>query len=186
MLAMDWNVERFNYRPYVGFADMLGYRSLVFDETTSNSDKLGYLCSVYAAMGHAVQQVMTELRVPDLVKVIQFSDCFYFKSDCPVSIIVAMAEFFSQTSAIYSQVYEATNEWQPFLRGAIARDWIMEGLDITLPTTQGAFRNPMGPAVAKAYVLAEESGIQGMRLALFSEVAQDFEEARTRLDPRSI
>jgi hypothetical protein len=74
---------------------------------------------------------------------------------------------------------EATGlqEWLPFLRGGIVKGSMAEVLDISAPhpvRSKDVFRNPIGPAVAQAYLLSEQSGIEGMRLMITEPVRDGF------------
>jgi len=68
--------------------------------------------------------------------------------------------------------------WMPWLRCGIAHDWMVEFKDLSLPSLPGieqySYRNPAGPAVAKAYGLAEKSGFKGMRILIPKKLSTQF------------
>ena len=180
----------FEKRTYVGFVDVLGYRSIVLNPQRSEAEKFHYLVeSVYQNLTVAARLLVQEQDPQYPVAAVHFSDSYYFQSDFAPAIVTAMADFFAQAAAMFRDTYLTENEWQPFLRGGIVHDWMVETCDVTLPALQEprhAFRNPVGPAVAKAYELAEESNIQGMRLALSSEVAKHFQRDKPLVDRHSV
>lgn len=179
----------FEKRTYVGFVDVLGYRSIVLSQQRSEAEKFHYLVeSVYQNLTVAARHLVQEQDPQYPIAAVHFSDCYYFQSDCAPAIVTAMADFFAQAAAMFRDTYLTENEWQPFLRGGIVYDWMVETCDVTLPPLQNpqhAFRNPVGPAVAKAYELAEETKIQGMRLAVSSEVAEHFQRDKPLIDRHS-
>lgn len=163
---------------FVGFADVLGYKTIVLDQQYSEAQRHHYLHSVFTALAKGAQDVVNDLASVAQVKAVQFSDCFYFSSPSAVAIVCAMSNFFASVFTIYDHTIETHDDWLPFLRGGIVFDWMFEGFDITLPSLQNpqnAFRNPIGPAVAKAYLLSEETGIEGMRLVATKDVRDRFE-----------
>jgi hypothetical protein len=162
---------------FVGFADVLGYKAIVLGEQYTNVQRFQYLHSVFTALAQGAQDVVNDLAGVATVQAVQFSDSFYFSSSSAVAIVAAMSNFFANVFTIYDHTIDTHNEWLPFLRGGIAYDWMFEGLDITLPDLKDqrdAFRNPIGPAVAKAYLLSEETGLEGMRLVSTKEVRDSF------------
>ena len=163
---------------FVGFADVLGYKTIVLSNQYSDAQRFHYLHSVFMALAQGAMDVVGDLSGIATVQTVQFSDSFYFSSSSAVAIVSAMSNFFANVFTIYDHTFDAHGEWLPFLRGGIVYDWMFEGLDITLPALQHqheAFRNPIGPAVAKAYLLSEETGIEGMRLVATKDVRDRFE-----------
>lgn len=162
---------------FVGFADVLGYKAIVLGERYTDAQRFQYLHSVFTALAEGARNVVNDLSGVATLQAVQFSDSFYFSSNSAVAIISAMSNFFANVFTIYDHTISSHNEWLPFLRGGIVYDWMFEGLDITLPALQNqqhAFRNPIGPAVAKAYLLSEETGLEGMRLVTTKEVHDRF------------
>src|SRR5579863_8447696 len=163
---------------FVGFADVLGYKAIVTDSQYTDALRFHYLHSVFLALAEGARAVVNDLEGIATVQAAQFSDSFFFSSSSAVAIVSAMSQFFTNVFTIYDDTIDTDNEWLPYLRGGIVYDWMFEGLDITLPALQNqqhAFRNPIGPAVAKAYLLSEETGIEGMRLVVTKAVRDRFE-----------
>ncbi len=182
---------------FVGFVDVLGYKEIAIRGQFTDAQRFRYLHSVFENLAAAAHQIKEDLGGPPLIRAVQFSDSFYFSSSSAVAIVTAMSEFFASVFTYYDRVFEgpgpaddpnAFPEWMPFLRGAIVHGWLFEGRDITLPELREpaeAFRNPIGPAVGKAYLLGEESGLEGMRLATTSTVRSRFEEELPTVPPHS-
>lgn len=163
---------------FVGFADVLGYKTIVLSNQYTNAQRFHYLHSVFMALAQGARDVVQDLSGVATVQAVQFSDSFYFSSSSPVAIVSAMSSFYANVFTIYDNTFNTDDEWLPFLRGGIVHDWMFEGLDITLPALQkrqDAFRNPIGPAVAKAYLLSEETRLGGMRLVVTKDVRDQFE-----------
>lgn len=166
---------------YVGFVDLLGYKSIALGDTLSDPERYSYLISIFKNLAGCALGIPQSF--PDL-RDVQFSDSFYFSSRSALTIVAAMAKFFGDVFGFYSEVFsepppdgQAFREWLPFLRGAIVNGWMFEGFDITLPSLQNptdSFRNPIGPAIAAAYVLSENSGVEGMRLVVSRPTSEGF------------
>jgi hypothetical protein len=174
---------------FVGFVDVLGYKDIVLNKKYNDSQRYHYLHSVFMALAQSAIDVIKDLNKTATIQSVQFSDSFYFSSTSAVEIVSTISEFFANVFTIFDHTIESDDEWLPFLRGGIVYDWMFEGLDSTLPPLQNptqAFRNPIGPAVAKAYILSEESGIEGMRLVTTKEVRDRFEAELPTIDQGSV
>ena len=174
---------------FVGFADVLGYKTIVLSKQHTDAQRFRYLHSVFMALAQGALDVVNDLSGIATVRAVQFSDSFYFSSSSAVAIVSAMSNFFANVFTIYDNTFNAHDEWLPFLRGGIVHDWMFEGLDISLPSLQNqhdAFRNPIGPAIAKAYLLSEETGVEGMRLVATKDVRDRFEAELPGVDPSKV
>ena len=182
---------------FVGFVDVLGYKAIVLEEQFSEAERFHYLHSAFEALAAAAHQVISDLGGPPHLRAIQFSDSFYFSSPSAVTLVTAISQFFATVLTYYDRVFEkavredaqhAFPEWTPFLRAGIVYDWLFEGHDITLPVLHNpadAFRNPIGPAVAKAYLLGEKTSMEGMRIGITAAVRDHFEQELPTIDPLS-
>lgn len=186
-----WERSRF-----VGFVDVLGYKAIVRDAPFTDPHRFHYLHSIFSALAVAAHDIAHDFSSEIAVRAVQFSDCFYFSSDSAVTLVSAIAQFFANVFTIYDHTFTAPMrpeetlfaEWLPFLRGGIVHGWMFEGYDITLPElqyTRDSFRNPIGPAVANAYVLSEATDLEGMRIATTREVRDRFAEELPRIPRHS-
>jgi hypothetical protein len=180
---------------FVGFVDVLGYKAIVRDAPFTDAQRFHYLHSVFSALASSAHDIAHDFKGAIAVRAVQFSDSFYFSSNSVVTLVAALANFFANVFTIYDHTFTAPQqpeqqfpEWLPFLRGGIVSGWMFEGYDITLPTladAAGTFRNPIGPAVANAYLLSEETDIEGMRLATTKVVRDRFAEELPAIAPNS-
>ncbi len=182
---------------FVGFVDVLGYKAIVLGEQFTEAARFHYLHSAFEALAAAAHQVIADLGGPPRLRAIQFSDSFYFSSSSAVTLVTAVSQFFATVLTYYDHVFEevvpadaqhAFHEWTPFLRAGIVHDWFFDGHDITLPGLQNpadAFRNPIGPAVAKAYLLGEQTRMEGMRIGVTTAVRDQFEQELPTVGPAS-
>jgi len=161
---------------FVGFVDVLGYKAIVQSSTFTDAQRFHYLHSIFSALAVSAHDIAHDFKGAIAVRAVQFSDCFYFSSESAVTLVTALAQFFANVFTIYDHTFTAPKptgtttfpEWLPLLRGGIVHGWMFEGYDITLPQLQDqadSFRNPIGPAVANAYLLSEDTNLEGMRLA---------------------
>jgi len=183
-LVRPWEDER-----YVGFADLLGYKALTTGPKYSPEQRFNLLHSAYVSLAIALNEVMEDPTLTPDVRLVQMSDSIFFTSRSAVKIVTAMATLFSTVFGVPAPLYdhEEPSEWWPFLRGAIVRDWIFEARDYTVPNNdqpRDAFRIPIGPAVARAYLLSEseDTRIEGMRLVCTNVVNNDFRRECDGLD----
>jgi hypothetical protein len=162
-------------RRFVAFVDMLGYKAVVLSDSTTGAEKFNALHSIYENLAQAARDCVGDLTpaLPAPVRWVQFSDAFFFSSRSAVSLATTAAQFFANVFSLHGAAGIEGGEWLPFLRGGIAYDWMFEGFDPTAGHAGGpdAFRNPIGPAVAKAYLVGETTGVEGMRLVASAEAA---------------
>ena len=186
----------YEQKHFVGFVDVLGYKAIVRDAPFTDAQRFHYLHSVFLALASSAHDIAHDFKGEIAVRAFQFSDSFYFSSDSAVTLVTALSQFFANVFTIYDHTFTAPKppgnlafpEWLPFLRGGIVHDWMFEGFDITLPTLENpadSFRNPIGPAVANAYLLSEETKLEGMRLATTRDVCERFVEELPGIPPRS-
>lgn len=181
---------------WVGFVDLLGYRNLVLCEKRSDAERIRLIKSIYSALIQPIDDLNSDEAMGDTVggdrvERIHFSDCFYFFSKSAVAVANSMASFFSSAFLLYETVYQRdASSWIPFLRGGIAGGWTLTFRDPTVRTGQGAlfgdwieqarptaiFRNPVGPSVAKAYMVSEEQHVSGMRLLTTGDFAERYQQ----------
>ena len=188
--------QPFEKTRFVGFVDVLGYKAIVRGEPFTDAQRFHYLHSVFSALAVSAHDIAHDFSREIAVRAVQFSDCFYFSSDSAVTLVTAVAHFFANVLTFYDHTFTAPQaaedttfpEWLPFLRGGIVEGWMFEGHDITLPRLQDpadSFRNPIGPAVANAYLLSEATDLEGMRLATSRSVRDRFLEDLSSVRPGS-
>lgn len=155
---------------WIGFVDLLGYKAIVLGDEQDRV-KQQRLHSIYSALIQAIEDIKYDQDSGDTyggdkVEYIHFSDCFYFSSRSAFSLGYVMSSLFNSCFALYDHTYQSSaNEWIPFLRGGIERGWTMMFRDPTVVTDPGReFRNPVGPGIAKAYMVGEKQGVEGMRI----------------------
>lgn len=158
-------------RRFVAFVDMLGYKAVAFFHSTTCAEKFNTLHGIYEDLAQAAQDCVGDMA-PGPVRCVQFSDAFFFSSRSAVSLATTAAQFFANVFSLHDAAGIESGEWLPFLRG-ITYDWMFEGFDPTVSTASpwASFRNPIGPAVAKAYLVGKATVIEGMRLAASAEAA---------------
>jgi hypothetical protein len=160
---------------FVAFVDMLGCKAALLSDSTTGAETFNTLSSVYENLAQAARDCVGDLT-PDLpapVRWVQFSDAFFFSSRSVVSLATTAAQFSANVFSLHDAAGIEGGEWLPFLRGGITYDWMFEGFDPTAGHAgdPDAFRNPIGPAVAKAYLVGETTGVEGMRLVASAEAA---------------
>ena len=181
---------------YIGFVDLLGYKHLVLGNFPKNKIK-HYLQSIFENLVSVALEIKRDgppnfgpNSIGENVDFISFSDCFFFQSDCPLSIVSFVSDFYSRCFTLYQNTYESHDEWQPFIRGGIVKDWVINVRDPSVLQTNDdreVFRNPIGPGTAKAYLLSEKEDISGMLLVVSDQVRDDFNNALARQnDPNGL
>ena len=177
MPDVDWDDVVARNQKYVAFVDVLGYGSIVDDRAIAEASKAKRLYHIFENIGQAFMTAMTDWNTGQVlgasakIEAVSFSDCFYFT--CPVlgDLVAFVAYLFSENFGYFEGVYEDDVDcWTPFLRGAVAEGWCLNFLDVSLSgklAGQGDFRNPVGPAIAKAYRLSEKNPkLPGMGIVL--------------------
>jgi hypothetical protein len=119
----------YEIRRYVGFVDLLGYKAIALEGDLTPAQRCNYLLSVFEALAQAAHDAAIDLAFPYPLRRVQFSDAFYFSSLSAVAVVVTMARFFETAYTMYEGTIDqleggAFRDWQPFLRGAIAYNWI--------------------------------------------------------------
>lgn len=172
---------------FVAFVDVLGYKAIVRGAAFNDTQRFHYLHSVFSSLAVAAHDIAHDFSQEIAVRAVQFSDSFYFSSESAITLVTAIAHYFANVLTFYDHAFSTPRpegattfpEWLPFLRGGIVHGWMFEGHDITLPQLQNpadSFRNPIGPAVASAYLLSEKTDLEGMRLATTRAVRDRFLE----------
>lgn len=168
------NVQRVldRNRRYVAFIDVLGYRSIV-SSTLPEASKFARLHSLFEALGVAVETSSADCNrnlspaAPEYIHGVGFSDSFYFAVQDLPALLRFLESLFAVTYGFQQHTYDKeTGSWVPFIRAGVAYGWVVNFRDVTMtPLPDFAiFRNPIGPAVAEAYVLTERTGrLPGMR-----------------------
>jgi len=167
---------------WVGFVDLLGYKEIVLG-SRSDKEKMQIIHSIYSALIQPIEDLNFDEGVGDTVggdavRRIHFSDCFYFTSKSAVSLADSMSSFFSFAFMLYENTYATDpSQWIPFLRGGIAGGWTLMFRDPTIPQDRETmFRNPVGPSVAKAYLVGEKQKVSGMRIMATKDFSERYEQ----------
>jgi hypothetical protein len=160
-------------KAYAAFIDVLGYKEIIVgDYIKSEEQRLKYLLNIWENLGPMIAQSTKDF--PDVEKYL-FSDSLILISDHLEPLIVGITDIYVNSYVYYESIPEA---WMPMIRGGICYDWVINFKDETLSDKlrkyQDSFRNPAGPAVAKAYLLAEKSGFKGMRILIPENLKLDF------------
>lgn len=163
-------LSRFNR--FVGFIDVLGYRNIVLDGIP-DSRKFDRLYSIFENLGVAVDVALRDNRhvgTAGAVEAVHFSDSYYFSAKDLPRLLSFLESIFATTYGFQSSSYDREQDnWIPFIRSGIVEGWTVSFRDPTLNKLPqpDMFRNPVGPAVAKSYILTEEQGkLPGMRCFL--------------------
>ena len=184
--------EPFELPRFCGFVDVLGYKSIVRDAPFPEAQRYRYLHSIFSSLAVSAYDIAHDFSGAIAVRAVQFSDSFYFSSESAVTLVAAISNFFANVFTFYDHTFNEPvptggfPEWLPFMRGGIVHGWMFEGHDITLPRLHDpdrSFRNPIGPAVANAYLLSEATGLEGMRLVTTQVVRDRFVEELPNLPP---
>jgi hypothetical protein len=184
--------QPFEQPRFCGFVDVLGYKAIVRDAPFTDAQRFHYLHSIFSSLAVSAYDIAHDFAGAITVRAVQFSDCFYFSSESAVTLVAALANFFANVFTFYDHTFNEPApaggfpDWLPFLRGGIVHDWMLEGLNITLPELHDPadrFCNPIGPAVANAYLLSEATDLEGMRLATTQFVRDRFVEEMPDIPP---
>lgn len=159
-------------RRYVAFIDVLGYGSIVSSMLPEPS-KFARLHSLFEALGVAVETSLADCNrgrsaaAPEYIHGVAFSDSFYFAARNLPALLRFLELAFATAYGFQQHTYEQdADSWVPFIRAGIAHGWVVSFRDVTMKPLPdfGEFRNPVGPAVAGAYLLTECTGrLPGMR-----------------------
>lgn len=157
---------------YVAFVDVLGYKNIV-KSSLPDERKFKRLYSLFETFGVAFFQAINEfnngLTTDDARRVrgISFSDSLYLSAKNLASLLCCLENIFATTYLFQENTYGSDcDNWIPFIRAGVVQGWVVNFRDVSmcpLPN-RSEFRNPVGPAVADAYLLTEETGkLPGMR-----------------------
>ena len=159
-------------RRHVAFIDVLGYKSIVTG-TLPDERKFRRLHALFETFGVAVFTGIADFNQnlsatdPGYVHGVTFSDSLYLAAQDLPALLRFLEGMFATTYGFQEHTYdEDADSWVPFIRAGIAHGWVVNFRDVTMNQLQGrgVFRNPVGPAVADAYVLTECTGkLPGMR-----------------------
>ena len=147
------------------FMDVLGYGSLLLDGSLgADHARLRHLLEVWEALTSAIDHASGLFQV-DQAKL--FSDSLFVSDGELVKTVAFAANVYANAYLFYENL---PDRWMPWIRGGVGSGWLVDMLDTTLSSkvakSQHAYNNPAGPAVARAYHLAEKSGLKGMRLLI--------------------
>ncbi len=159
---------------YCAFIDVLGYGNLVLDKNTNPQQKLKMLESIYTNLATQFMLAINEVNKfnDEQIYIRSFSDCFYLDCTRPEPLLIAVKTIYEYVFGFYSSFTEA-EERTPLLRCGIVKDWLIKFNDIGGMVNNTPELNPVGPAVARAYLVCEESCLSGMRIIVSPEVMAD-------------
>ena len=107
---------------------------------------------------------------PRRVRGISFSDSLYLSAKNLPSLLRFLESVFAQTYLFQQNTYCTDGDnWIPFIRAGVVQGWVVNFRDFSMCplADRSEFRNPVGPAVAHAYLLTEIRGkLPGMRCYL--------------------
>jgi hypothetical protein len=157
---------------YVAFIDVLGYKRISCS-SLPDERKFKILYSLFETFGEAVLTTRDNLNRdlgtsnPNYVHVVEFSDSLYLSAQELPALLLFLESIFATTYLFQQITYEEhSDNWVPFIRSGIVHGWVVNFRDTSMNQSHGTelFRNPVGPAVADAYVLTECTGrLSGMR-----------------------
>ncbi|WPV65937.1 hypothetical protein [Chitinophaga sp. LS1] len=161
---------------YCAFIDVLGYKAIVMDTSTTNEQKVKILHSIYSNLAVQFVNVVNQVNSTTDSKIYlrSFSDCFYLDCASVEPLIIAIEDIFSNAFGFYANFTEE-EEKTPLMRCGIVKDWIVKFKDIGAIATGQDEINPVGKAVARAYETSELSKLSGMRIIISPEVIKDLE-----------
>lgn len=159
---------------YACFVDVLGYGPMLLQPAVppmTERERLDVFLQIWENLYGAIIAVREELDRPkdanEELGVNCFSDSFYISCGNPQRAVFAAALLYYKVY-LYYQHQTQNDKWLPWLRGAGGSGWLVDMRDPALndkaKDPQFEFRNPVGPALARAYLLAEKSGMKGFRL----------------------
>ncbi|WP_126247812.1 hypothetical protein [Chitinophaga rhizosphaerae] len=167
---------------YCAFIDVLGYKVIVTDDKTTLEQKARTLQSIYENLATQFIWGIGHLNTQyeDKVYVRSFSDCFYLDCASIEPLLVAVGQIFTSTFNFYSN-FKPEEETTPFLRCGIVKDWVIKFKDIGSMVNGTNELNPVGLAVARAYLTSEKSKLSGMRVIVSPEVINDLQAVRNTI-----
>ncbi|SHM51264.1 hypothetical protein SAMN05444266_108329 [Chitinophaga jiangningensis] len=161
---------------YCAFIDVLGYKAIVMDTSTTDEQKVKILHSIYSNLAVQFVNVVNLVNETTDTKIYlrSFSDCFYLDCASIGPLLNAISSIFSSAFG-YTSKFTEEEEKTPLLRCGIVKDWIVKFKDIGAIAMGRDTDNPVGKAVARAYETSELSRLSGMRIIISPEVIVDLE-----------
>ena len=163
-------------RKYLGYIDVLGYKEFV-NNSINEKQQFSRLYSVYESL--LVEFQNSRIEYINQIQVNSFSDSFFLCSNDFIELCLWIKSLYKTAYLFQSESYEPRNDWIPFLRAGIVHDYVAFFRDASLMGRMTNFKeefvNPVGQGVIRAYQLAEESGLSGMRIFVKKDIMKELE-----------